>query len=133
MNKYGYDWNSLLEPGTIVCSHYSNFDGTRCDGVFMIIYDEQSDMYNIDKKNVLAIKVSTKSTCITNYSVPVSIEKNSFLNENCIACCNKIHTLHKTKEVYRVLGKLDSGTYKRIFKTVYKVLNEIARQNVEVL
>lgn len=133
MNPAKYDWNCSLDAGTIICSHYSNFDGVRCDGIFMVIYDEQKDNYNMDKKNILALKVSTQQTCITNYSVNINAEKNSFLNQPCIVCCNKIHTLHKQKEIYKVLGKLDTGTYKRVYKTLNKVLTEIANQNIEIL
>ena len=38
-----YDWNKPLLPGTVICSKYNNFEGEQTVGVFMVLYDEQTD------------------------------------------------------------------------------------------
>lgn len=123
-----YNWSRPLLPGTIVCSNFNTFDGEKKVGLFVILYDEQLDNTMIDDMNVLAIKLSTQNSCVANYSVQISTDLNNFLNDDCIACCSKVHTLHKRDQIYKVLGQLHPATYHRVFKTYAKFANEVQNQ-----
>lgn len=128
-----YDWNQPLLPGTIVCSNFNTFDGERKAGIFIILYDEQNDSLVLDNKNAMAIKLSTKNTCVGNYVVEINREYHQFLNEDCIACCSKLHVLHKREQIYKVLGRLNPVTYKLVYKTYQKFFQEINRQLTNTL
>lgn len=128
-----YDWDKPLTPGTVVCSKYNTFQGEEKIGIFIILYDEQTDNSILDDKNVLAFKLSTKSTCVSNYSVPIDTKLNNFLDNDCIACCSKLHTLHKKQQIYKVIGMLHPATYHRVFKVYNKFNNEIMSQLINNL
>ena len=125
-----YNWNRPLLPRTVICSNFNTFDGEKKVGLFVVLYDEQSDPNVIDDKNVIAIKLSTQNSCMSNYSVAIDTNLNMFFNDNCIACCSKIHTLHKRDQVYKILGIIHPSTYHRIYKTYVKFANEI---NIQLL
>ena len=128
-----YDWNQPLLPGTIVCSNFNNFNGEKTVGLFVILYDEQLDTTVTDSKNVIALKLSTKNTCISNYVVNINRELNDFLDDDCIVCCGKLHTLHKREQVYKVLGRLNPITFKMVYKVYQKFSQEINRQMINIL
>lgn len=128
-----YDWNKSLDAGTIVCSNYNTFEGEQKVGLFLILYDEQNDNSLIDDKNVVALKISTKGTCIPNYSVPIDTQLNNFLDDNCIICCSKLHTLHKKQQIYKVLGRLHPATYHKAFKVFMKFNNALTSQLINSL
>lgn len=125
-----YDWNRPLLPGTVICAKYNKFDGTDAIGIFVILYDEQTDSSILEEKNVLAFKVSSKGTLLSNYSVQIDRKLNNFLNDDCIACCSKIHILHKKQQIYKVLGILHPATYHKIFKIYNKFNSEVMSQLV---
>ena len=128
-----YDWNKQLEPGTIICSNYNTFDGEKRVGVFMVLYDEQGDNNVLDNKNVIALKLSTKGTCIAGYSMQVDRDLNNFLDEDCIVCCSKLHTLHKVDQIYKVLGCLHPATYHRVFKMYHRFASAVETQLISNL
>lgn len=126
--NYKYDWNRPLIPGSVVCSQFSDFDGNRQTGIFLIIYDEQLDTNVIQSRNVIALKLTTKSTLVNNYVVPINIQINNYLDQECMVCCSKVHVLSKVKEVYKYLGQLDNTTYKRVVKTYCKFARVVESQ-----
>lgn len=126
-----YDWNAPLMPGTIVCASYCDFDNEKRVGLFLVLYDEQLDSNVFSKKNVVCIKLSTQTTLVSNYSVKIDMRKNDFLDKNCIACCSKIHLLHKESNVYKILGHLDATTCKNVFKSYFKFVSETQRQFID--
>lgn len=128
-----YDWDRPLLPGTVICSNYNSFDGEKRVGLFVVLYDEQSDNSIIDDKNVIALKISTKGTCISNYSVEINRNLNDFLDNNCIVCCSKLHTLHKKEQVYKVLGGLHPATYNKVFKVFSKFNAKLQDQLISFL
>lgn len=128
-----YDWDRPLLPGTVICSNYNSFDGEKRVGLFVVLYDEQSDSSIIDDKNVIALKISTKGTCISNYSVEINRTLNDFLDNNCIVCCSKLHTLHKKEQVYKVLGGLHPVTYNKVFKVFSKFNAKLQEQLISFL
>ena len=123
-----YDYNRPLLPGTVVCSKYNTFEGERKVGIFLILYDEQSDGNIMEDKNVLALKLSTKGTCVSNYSTDIDRKLNNFLTCDCIACCSKIHTLHKKEQIYKVIGYLHPATYHTVFKIFMKFNSQMVAQ-----
>ncbi len=123
-----YNWNAPLVPGTIVCAAYNEFEGERKAGIFCVLYDEQLDNNILQKKNVFAIKLTTQTTLTGNYSVEVLLNRNDFLDKQCVACCSKVHILHKIHNVYKVLGVLDPITMKNIYKTYNRFVTEVERQ-----
>lgn len=125
-----YDWNRPLLPGTVICAKYNKFDGSDAIGIFVVLYDEQTDSSILEEKNVLAFKVSSKGTLLSNYSVQIDRKLNNFLNDDCIACCSKIHILHKKQQIYKVLGILHPATYHKIFKIYNKFNSEVMSQLV---
>lgn len=128
-----YNWNMPLIPGTIICAKYNKFDGSDATGIFCVLYDEQLDSDVQTRKNIVAIKLSTQFTLVSNYSVEVDKERNSFLESKSIACCSKLHILHKSDQVYKILGKLDSVTYTKVFKAYMRFISEIQRQAIDRL
>ena len=128
-----YNWNMPLLPGTIVCAKYNKFDGSLADGVFCILYDEQLDNNISTRKNVLAVKLSTQLTLVSNYVVDIDMERNSFLTSRSIVCCSKPHLLHKEDQVYKILGKLDTITFTRVFKSYMRFNAEMQRQLIDRL
>lgn len=128
-----YNWNNPLIPGTIVCAKYNKFDGTVADGIFCVIYDEQLDNNVLTRKNVMALKLSTQLTLVSNYVVDIDMERNNYLDSKSIVCCSKTHILHKEQQVYRILGKLDKSTYDRVFKSYMKFACEMQRQLIDRL
>lgn len=128
-----YDWNMPLMPGTIVCAKYQDFEGQDRVGIFCVLYDEQLDNNVFEKKNTICIKISSQSTLVGNYSVKIPIDRNDFLKTQCIACCSKVHVLHKQSNIYKVLGVLERGTYSQVVKTYLKFSNEMERQLIDRL
>lgn len=126
--RVGYDWDKPLLPGTVVCSKYGAFDGGERIGVFLVLYDEQSDAQLSDDKNVIAVKISTKNTCVSNYSIPIDRKLNNFLDDDCIVCCSKLHTLHKKQQIYKVLGQLHPITFKKVFQTYTQFSSNVQNQ-----
>ena len=123
-----YNWNEPLMPGTIVCSTYNDFNNVQQTGLFCVLYDEQLDDNVYTRKNVLACKVSTQTTLSSNYSVHVTMDKNQFLDKPCIICCSKLHVLHKERNIYKVIGKLDVCTVKTIYKIYKRFVDNTERQ-----
>lgn len=123
-----YNWDRPILPGTVVCANFNTFNGERKVGLFVVLYDEQTDTNILDDKNVVALKLSTQNSCVSNYSVAVDNNLNNFLNDSCIACCSKLHTLHKREQVYKILGVLHPATYHRIFKAYMKFNSEMQSQ-----
>lgn len=128
-----YDWNRPLLPGTVVCSKFNNFEGKETIGIFVILYDEQGDNNISDTDNVIAIKLSSKGTCISNYCVGVDTKLNNFMNDDSVACCSKLHTLHKKQQIYKVLGILHPATWHNIYKQYMKFASNLQTQMMNEL
>lgn len=126
--KPTYNWSSPLLPGTIVCASYEDFDGVKRVGLFCILYDEQLDGSISEKRNVVACKVSSQVTLAADYSCMVSAQRNAFFDKPCMVCTSKVRVLDKVKNVYKILGQLDSYTFARVVKTYVKFSNEVNRQ-----
>lgn len=118
---------SLMKPGTIVCANYTDFSGSICQGIFLVLYDEQLDFSNNFKGNVIALKVSTQFHMITNYCVPLTDGHNSFFDKECMALCSKVHTLDK-EQVYKVLGVIHPHTLRQVYKVYRRFEAELERQ-----
>ena len=119
--------NNLLKPGTIVTANYADFEGKKRLGIFCIIYDEQIDSSNNFKGNCIALKISTSYNMVTNYSVPLTDGRNTFLDKDCMALCSKLHTLEK-KQVCKVLGSLHPYTLRQVYKCFRRFETELERQ-----
>lgn len=123
-----YDWSNILVPGSVVCASIGDFNGNKKIALFLVLYDEQNDNGTIDDKNVIALKLSTQTTCANNYIVPIDSKTNDFLDKNCVACCSKLHTLHKVSNIYKLLGVVSPNTLKRVYKVYTKFQNELNNQ-----
>ena len=102
--RIGYDWNAPIMSGTIVCSKFNTFSGEERTGLFCILYDEQIDGNVLNKKNVLAIKLTTQDTTIGDYTVAVNGLKNPFLDQRCTACCSKRVTIYSLDVLLFLFG-----------------------------
>lgn len=118
---------SLLKPGSVVCSSYVDFEGKTCVGLFCVLYDEQLDSANNFKGNVIALKITTSYSMITNYCVPLNDGRNDFFEKNCIALCSKVHTIDKDN-IYKVLGELHPYTLRQVYKNYRRFETELERQ-----
>lgn len=119
--------NSLLKPGTIVTANYADFEGKKKVGIFCILYDEQLDSSNTFKGNVVALKVTTSYNMITNYCVPLTDGRNSFIERECMVLCSKLHTLEK-EQIYKVLGSIHPHTLRQVYKCFRRFETELERQ-----
>lgn len=126
-----YDWNAPLMAGTIVCAKFGDFNNEEKIGLFCILYDEQIDGNILNKENVYAVKLTTQGTTLGDYTVPINMMRNSYLETQCAACCSKVHTLHKKKQVYKTLGMLDRATYGRIVKTHVNFMHKVEKQMLD--
>lgn len=119
----------IYKSGTIIIANYINFKGENKKGVFMVIYDEAFDNDNSNAMNIQAIKITTQLSMVGNYVCNLRNEDSLFLNQDCLASCSKIHTLHKNQVVKQV-GVLGKDTYKKVYGTFRKFLNEVDRQMI---
>lgn len=119
----------IYRAGSIVIANYINFKGENKRGLFMIIYDEGFDSNNTNAMNVLAIKITTQLSMVGNYVCNVRNEDSLFFNQECLASCGKIHTLHKN-QITKIVGVLGEDTYKKVYATFRKFLNEVDRQMI---
>ena len=126
-----YNWNAPLLPGTIVCANYGDFNGEKRVGLFFVIYDEQIDNNVFSKKNVVALKITSQTTLVSNYVATISNIKNQFLDKPCMVACSKVHVLHKEDNVYKVLGMVDPSTCKKVFQSYFKFISETERQLID--
>ena len=81
-----------------------------------------------EKRNVVACKISSQVTLAADYSCMVSAQRNTFFDKPCMVCTSKVRVLDKVKNVYKILGQLDSYTFARVVKTYVKFSNEVNRQ-----
>lgn len=119
----------IYRAGSIVIANYINFKGENKRGLFMIIYDEGFDSNNTNAMNVQAIKITTQLSMVGNYVCNVRNEDSQFFNQECLASCSKIHTLHKN-QITKIVGVLGEDTYKKVYATFRKFLNELDRQMI---
>lgn len=116
-----------MKAGTVVICDYINFSGETKRGLFVVLYDEQYDVSNSGTMNFIAVKITTKLNMIGNYTVNLDNTENTFFNAPCLASCSKLHTLHK-HQIKHTLGKLSANSFKKVYITTTKFLNEINRQ-----
>ena len=64
---------------------------------------------------------------VGNYTVNLPLQENDFFKQPCLACCSKIHTLHKN-QIDGILGNLSQNTFKKEFISVSKFLSEVNSQ-----
>lgn len=116
-----------LKSGSVVICNYINFKGEIKKGLFVVLEDELFDNKTETTSNFTAIKITTQLDMVGNYTVNLNIQENSFFNQPCLACCSKIHTLHKN-QIDGILGQLSQNTFKKIYVSVSKFLSEVNRQ-----
>jgi len=119
--------NNIFEPGTLVCASYKTFDGSKKPGIFFIVYDEALDASHIHTNNVLCFKCTTSHSVVGNYTVALDPEFVTFLENPTIAACSKLHTLEK-KQIFKVLGKVDEITFRKVYKEYERFNQETCRQ-----
>ena len=119
--------NNIYRPGTLICANYKTFDGKMQPGVFLVLYDEALDSHHQFKENITALKCTTSSSIIGNYTVSLMDGNNSFLERDTIVACSKVHTLDK-RQIFRELGVIAPVTYKSVYKVYKKFTNEVERE-----
>lgn len=119
----------IFKSGTVVVANYINFKGETKSGIFMIVYDESFDNNNQNAMNVIAIKITTQLSMVGNYVCSLKNEDSDFFNQDCLASCSKIHTLHKN-QITKQIGILGEETYKKVYATYRRFLNEMDRQMI---
>ena len=118
-----------MQSGSVVICEYLNFRGEKKKGLFIVLCDEDYDNSTDGHMNFTAIKITTKLDMVGNYTVNLNVEENPFFDNPCLACCSKIHTLHKHQIKFK-LGKLSTNSFKKVYMTVNKFLNEVNRQMI---
>lgn len=119
-----------LKSGNVVVCNYINFKGESKKGLFIVLYDEVFDNINNNSNNFTAVKITTQLDMVGNYTVNLNLTENTFFNKPCLASCSKIHTLHKN-QIDGILGKLSSGTFKKVYISVSTFLSEVNRQMMD--
>ena len=123
-----YNANNPLLAGTVVSAKYCDFENNEREGIFVVLYDEQFDNKIFETRNVIALKISSQTTLVSNYSVRILMDRNTFFLKPSIVCCSKVHLLNKYTQIYKVRGKLDSTTMKMVFKTFHDFTNSVEQQ-----
>jgi len=124
--------NDLFKAGTLVCANYRNFKGELKPGVFLVIYDEALDSQHQFKNNICALKCTTSSSIIGNYTVTLSDGNNPDVERDTIVACSKIHTLDKS-QIFRTICVIHPVTFKSVYKVYKKFNNEILREMEDYL
>ena len=119
--------SNILEPGTLICASYKTFDGTKKPGIFFVLYDEALDSSHIHTNNVVCFKCTTSHAVVGNYTVALDPEFITFLENPTIAACSKLQTLDK-KQIFKVLGRVDDITFKKVYKEYEMFTQEVCRQ-----
>ena len=120
------------KSGSVVICNYINFKGEIKKGLFVVLYNELYDNLNNNEKNFMAVKITTQLDMVGNYTVNLNLEENSFFKYPCLACCSKIHTLHKN-QIEGVLGRLSENTFKKVYVSYSKFISEVNRQMMSEL
>lgn len=120
------------KSGNVVICNYINFKGEIKKGLFVVLYNELYDNLNNNEKNFMAVKITTQLDMVGNYTVNLNLDENPFFKYPCLACCSKIHTLHKN-QIEGVLGKLSENTFKKVYVSYSKFISEVNRQMMSEL
>lgn len=119
--------DNIYRPGTLVCVNYKDFKGKIQPGVFLVIYDEALDSHHQFKNNVTALKCTTSSSIIGNYTVALNDGNNPDLERDTIVACSKVHTLDKS-QIFKTICTIHPVTYRSVYKVYKKYMNEIERE-----
>lgn len=119
------------EVGTVVIAKYTNFEGKRVTGLFLIIYSENNDIMTPNKKNYTALKV-TSQLLDSSYVSKLNCNVVEFLDKDCYVACSKVHTLSYS-EIIKSLGKLDAYKIMCVYRTYKRYQNELERQMLDII
>lgn len=114
----------LASTGDIICANYHDMYGKETVGMFLVIYDEETDDNTEGVANVMALKITSNLEVNCNYKVPVY---NETFDKKCVVVCSKVHTLHK-KNIFKVLSKLDGHLMLRVLCMFNKYMSTINAQ-----
>lgn len=120
---------SQIEIGSIVSAEYSDFDGRKQIGLFLVLYNEKYDNTVSGNYNCTAVKCSSQMTASDSYSVCVNANKTQFLDKPTLVLASKVHTLDIVSNRMKVLGKIDRGTLVKVIKK-YNMYNNALLQQV---
>lgn len=122
----------IYRPGTIVCAHYKTFKGESQPGVFLVLYDEALDSQHHFKENIVALKCTTSSAIVGNYTVALNDGNNPKIERDTIVACSKIHTLDKS-QVFKEVCVLHPVTFRTVYKTYKRFISEVEREMEDYL
>lgn len=118
---------NIYRPGTLVCAKYLDFEGVSQNGVFLVVYDEALDSHHQFKNNITALKCTTSSAIIGNYTVALNDGNNPDIERDTIVACSKVHTIDKS-QIFKTICTIHPITYKNIYKVYKRYISETERE-----
>jgi len=117
--------SKIYTPGSVVGVDYTDFNGKKQTGLFLVLYDESLDSSVTFKNNIVCLKISSQIRQCSAYSS--SLDDVSFLNKGSLVLCSKVHTFDKG-QVFSTLGEVHYNVLKRVYRIYRRFITELERQ-----
>ena len=115
-----------IEAWDIVTSPYTDINGDRKIGLFLIIYTEEEDPNDFNNRNVTGLKLTSKDLYANVYRTLVTVKDVPKLTSNSYVYANKVSTL--LARHCRVVSKLPADLCEEVISKLNIYLNQIQTQ-----
>lgn len=117
---------STIEPWDIVTSPYTDINGDRKIGLFLIVYTENGDPNDFNNRNVTGLKLTSKDLYANVYRTLVTTNDVPKLTANSYVYANKCNTL--LARHCRVVSKLPTNLCEEVIVKLNTYLHEVQTQ-----
>lgn len=115
-----------IEAWDIVTSPYTDINGDRKIGLFLIIYTEEGDPNDFNNRNVTGLKLTSKDLYANVYRTLVTVKDVPKLTSNSYVYANKVSTL--LARHCRVVSKLPADLCEEVINKLNIYLNQVQAQ-----
>lgn len=115
-----------IETWDIVTSPYTDINGDRKIGLFLIIYTEEGDPNDFNNRNVTGLKLTSKDLYANVYRTLVTVKDVPKLTSNSYVYANKVSTL--LARHCRVVSKLPADLCEEVISKLNIYLNQVQAQ-----
>lgn len=115
-----------IETWDIVTSPYTDINGDRKIGLFLIIYTEEGDPNDFNNRNVTGLKLTSKDLYANVYRTLVTVKDVPKLTSNSYVYANKVSTL--LARHCRVVSKLPTNLCEEVISKLTIYLSQVQAQ-----
>lgn len=115
-----------IQPWDIVTSPYTDINGDRKIGLFLIVYTEDGDPNDFNNRNVTGLKLTSKDLYANVYRTLVTTNDVPKLTANSYVYANKCNTL--LARHCRVVSKLPTNLCEEVIVKLNTYLHEVQAQ-----